>query len=497
MATAAMAAPFSPKAMAGFVPRNMAKKDPFVGIQIGAHSILDEGIGYCLDLLQEKGEINTLVLYSHTYYGAENRPVGVFHDHGKGVRDISSRKLPRVWVKHQNSYFRDIPVGHQEIDSSFEYHDRDIFSELRKPLDQRGMKVYIRLLEAGAGFGLKYIPNYQLLLTEDVYGNQGSGPCWNHPEYHRWMLATVKDIFDHYDIDGIQYGAERVGLLSEVLLKGEAPSCFCEHCVRRNKEKGIDPERARTGYLELHQLMKKVSTGLIPADGVMVSVWRILQKYHETIAWNYQWYRADEEIQQMLYKQIKSSNPEAVVGRHIDHQRSSWDMFYRSAVSYKEMATHADFIKPILYHDIYGPRLRNWVIHSWKRNMYHDMDEAQILDYYYSIFQLDKTKEPSLDELDHQGLSPDYVYREIKRCVTGVSGDADVISGVGIDVPWHLPDGGMDVCLSDPDLLQEAVRRSFDAGANGILASRDYDEMRLSSLEAFGQAIREQRSAAS
>ena len=394
-------------------------------------------------------------------------------------------------MKHNDSYFKDIPVGHQEIDSSFEYHKRDIFRELRRPLDQRGMKVYIRLLEAGAGHGLKYIPNYQVLMTKDIYGKQGSGPCWNHPDYHRWMSATVKDIFDHYDIDGIQYGAERVGLLSEVLLKGEAPSCFCEHCVARNQAKGIDPERAKVGYTELHTLMKKVEAGDIPADGVMVSVWRILQQYHEVLAWNYQWYRADEEIQQMLYRQIKSLKPEAVVGRHIDHQRSSWDMFYRSAVSYEEMATHADFIKPILYHDIYGPRLRNSVIGTWKEHLYHDMDEAQILDYYYAIFKLDRTIEPSLEELDTKGLSPDYVSREIKRCVAGVKGNADVISGVGIDVPWHLPQGGMDLCLSDPEILRQAVLRSFDAGASGILASRDYDEMRVSSLEAFGDAIRE------
>jgi hypothetical protein len=33
--------------------------------------------------------------------------------------------------------------------------------------------------------------------------------------------------------------------------------------------------------------------------------------------------------------------------------------------------------------------------------------------------------------------------------------------------------------------------KSFDAGADGVLASRDYDEMQLSSLEAFGRAVRE------
>jgi hypothetical protein len=222
----------------------------------------------------------------------------------------------------------------------------------------------------------------------------------------------------------------------------------------------------------------------------MTAAMAVTQKYHEVLGWNYQWFQADEEIQQMLYKNIKSWKPEAIVGRHIDHQRSSWDLFYRSAVSYSEMADYADFIKPILYHDIYGPRLRNWVVAQWQDHLFNDMDEKLILDFYYAVFGYDKKKEPALEELNQQGLSPDYVYRETKRCVEGVQGKADVISGVGFDVPWHHPDG-MIPFLSDPDILYEAVMKSFDAGANGVLASRDYDEMQLSSLEAFGNAVRD------
>lgn len=463
---------------------------PFSGIQIGAHSILDEGIDFCLDLLKEKAAINTLVLYSHTYYGAENRPVSVFQDHGKGVRDISTRKLPRVWVKHHDEYFKDLSIKHQQIDDTFEYHDRDIFRELRKPLDNRGMKLYIRLLEASAHHGKKYIPNYDVLLTKDVYGNPGSGPCWNHPDYRQWMLMTVKDIFDHYEIDGIQYGAERVGPLSELLYKGKVPECFCEYCIKRNREKGIDPGRAKKGYIELHQLIRQVAAGIRPVDGVMTTVLGIMQKYHEVLGWNYQWFQADEEIQKMLYQNIKDWKPEARVGRHIDHQRSSWDMFYRSAVPYSEMAEYADFIKPILYHDIYGPRLRNWVINQWQKHLFNDMDEKLILDYYYAVFGYNPAKEPALDELNNKGLSPDYVYREVKRCVEGVNGKADVISGVGFDVPWHHPDG-MIPFPSDPEGIYKAVIRSFEAGATGVLASRDYDEMKVESLEAFGRAVRE------
>lgn len=478
------------KSLASYGSSHNPIYEPFSGIQIGAHSILDEGIDFTLDLLREKAAINTLVLYSHTYYGAENRPVSVFQDHGKGIRDISTRKLPRVWVKHNPEYFRDLRVKHQEIDSTFEYHDRDIFRELRKPLDERGMKVYIRLLEASSGHGKKFIPNYGLLLTKDVFGKEGRGPCWNHPEYRAWLLATVNDIFDHYDIDGIQYGAERVGPLSDVLYKGKTPTCFCEHCLERNRSKGIDPERARKGYSELYNLIRNVASGNRPVDGVLSTALGIMQKYHEVMAWNYQWFQADEEIQKMLYVSIKEKYPGMIVGRHIDHQRSSWDLFYRSAVPYSEMAVYADFIKPILYHDIYGPRLRHWVVAQWQDHIFNDLSEKLILDLYYAISGYDPAMEPALEELDEKGLSPDYVYRETKRCVEGVQGKADVISGVGFDVPWHHPEG-MVPFLSNPEGVYEAVIKSFEAGASGVLASRDYDEMSLSSLKAYGDAVKD------
>ncbi len=42
-----------------------------------------------------------------------------------------------------------------------------------------------------------------------------------------------------------------------------------------------------------------------------------------------------------------------------------------------------------------------------------------------------------------------------------------------------------------PDNVYAAVRATFDAGANGIILSRKYSEMRLDNLRAAGRAVRE------
>ncbi len=55
---------------------------PFVGIQIGAISFVDEGIEPVLDTLQEKGAVNALLLASPTF------------TRGTGGRQIPGHPLP-------------------------------------------------------------------------------------------------------------------------------------------------------------------------------------------------------------------------------------------------------------------------------------------------------------------------------------------------------------------------------------------------------------------
>ncbi len=465
----------------------VAKSDwTFVGIQVNPHAILDEGLDHSLDLMKETARINALVVYTHTYYSARAHNPGVLApDHGAPVRQESSRKLPKVWVKHNEKYFQNTPLRHHVTDSSYEYANRDLFAELVEPARKRGMKIYARILEAQARDGLGFIKNWKDALTVDLQGRAGSGPCWNNPDYREWVRATTEDLFRSYEIDGLQYGAERVGPLSETLFRGQVPYCFCEHCVRANQARGTGVERAKRGYEELYRLMESTHAGAIsPPDGVMTNVLRIFQRYPEVLAWNYQWLQADQEIAALIYKTVKEIKPDADAGQHVDHQRSSWDIFYRAAVPYSEMAENADFLKPILYNDILAPRMRWWVLDRMRTRVLADLSEEQALGLYYSLFDYDSGTEPGLGELARSGFSPDYVFRETRRCVRGVQGKAKVYAGIGFDVPWgetHWP--------SEPENVYRSVLRAFEAGADGVMASRKYAEMRVPNLKAFGQGV--------
>jgi hypothetical protein len=265
------------------------------------------------------------------------------------------------------------------------------------------------------------------------------------------------------------------------------PACFCSHCLANGRAHGIDGERARAGYTELYNFVRALMRGgPRPADGVFSVFLRHLLRYPEILAWEYQYRLGRETVMKTMYDTIKRIKPEARVGWHVDHQPSSWDIVYRAEMSYEEMAPYSDFIKFIAYHDVLGPRIRFWYLERFHNTILSELTLEQSLDLYYALFGYDSRKEPAVADLAKQGFSPDYVYRETKRSVASANGKTRIYPGIGFDVPWDntsLP--------ADPDEVYQATIRAFEAGADGIVVSREYEEMRVPNLRAVGRAVRE------
>jgi hypothetical protein len=477
-------------------PAQTASAAPFVGIQMGPHSMLDEGIDRVLDRLQGECGINSLLVYSHTYYTADGirrkRTANVLaQDHGVPARDLNTRRLPYVWVKHHEELFRNTVLRHLPVDSRDEYADHDLFAEMLQPVRKRGMKLYARILEPFSADMAGLLPNWVKVLTVDAYGRPGRLPCFNNPDYRNFWLATSEDLFRNYELDGFQFGAERSGPLSGLLLGGAAPYCFCVHCRARAREKGIDAERAREGMRALHVFLRDEVLGKngIPPAGVPGTVMNYAFRYPEILAWERLWRESKEEFFGTMFSSVKAIRPQADTGEHVDHPGTTFDPIYRTVMTYREMADYMDFIKPILYHDIAGPRTRVMYLNRVRSTILKELSDRQALDLFYTLKGYDAGAEPRLEELDQKGLGPDYVYRETRRVVAEVAGRAKVYAGIGIDIP-----GAGGTFASNPEGVYQATRKAFDAGAAGVLVSREYDEMRLPNLRAVGRAMREVKS---
>jgi hypothetical protein len=461
--------------------------DTFIGIQMGPHSLLDEGVDRCLDFIQETAAINAVMVYSQTYHMEMRRPLETLaQDHGVPVKEMRGRKLPLVWMKPHDQYYSQTVLRHQRVDSTFEYADRDLFAELVAPIRKRKMKLYARILEGSGPIAIQGIQNFQKVLAEDVYGQLMEIPCWNNPDYRNWWTSCAEDMFRSYELDGLQWGAERHGPLMTTILNGRPPFCFCAYCCARCQKSGIDVDRARKGFTELQAYVRGLEAASTAPAGVFTGALRLLVLYPEVLAWEYQYRLAREETAEAIYSTVKKIQPQAQVGWHVDHQQSSWDQVYRAELTYGEMAPYSDFIKPIVYHDILGPRIRWWYLDRLQKSILKEIPLDESLDLYYETFGYDKNQEPAVDRLDKSGFSPDYVYRESRRTVIEAAGKAKVYPGIGFDVPWngkHYP--------SDDERVYLATLKGFEAGADGIVVSREYDEMRLANLKAVGRAVRE------
>jgi hypothetical protein len=84
------------------------------------------------------------------------------------------------------------------------------------------------------------------------------------------------------------------------------------------------------------------------------------------------------------------------------------------------------------------------------------------------------------------GLSPDYVFRETQRAIAGVKGECRIVPGIDIGIPTAATSR-----KASPEDTYAATAAALKAGADGVLFSRKYSEMRLTNLAAGGKAVRD------
>jgi hypothetical protein len=131
---------------------------------------------------------------------------------------------------------------------------------------------------------------------------------------------------------------------------------------------------------------------------------------------------------------------------------------------------------------VLGPRIRDWYLPRFQKTILGEIPLEESLEAYYDLFGYDKSAEPALNDLRRKGMSPEYVYRETKHAVASANEKTKIYTGVGFDVPGSPAD--------TPESVSKATTRALEAGASGIVASREYEEMKVPHLKAVGDAVR-------
>ena len=480
-------------AVAAAVPgaRAMAqttKSDPMVGMQVGAVSFLDEGVEETLDVFQKDGAVNTLFVATFTYgRGIAGRqvPGQPLPDHGKQQYDTDTF-YGGCYTKVNPKYFADTVFKDFRAPDLGNY---DVLESVLPEARKRGLKTICWFEDVFR----KDLPHIDQLQEKELSGENAVTLCFNNPNYRAWLLGMVENWASTYDIDGIMWGSERQGAFSNMLdSRAGSPgspsrvTCFCQYCQAKARERGINPERAQKGFMELSKFVEASRKSQRPADGYYVSLWRLMLYYPELLAWEMLWTQSLRDTYAAIYTKIKEVKPSLQVGWHIWHN-NSFNPIYRAEQDLPAIAPHSDFLKIVIYNNCGGERLADYV-RNVGGTLYGDIPQDELLQFHYRVLNY---QERGLAEIPFTGLTSDYVYRETKRAHEDLQGTKTLLwPGIDIDIPTEPSHS-----RCTPDGVRDAVLAAFRGGADGVLLSRKYSEMKLANLRGAGDAVKQFKSA--
>ncbi len=474
-----------------FAAQDAAKAagDKMIGIQIGAASFLDEGVGEVLDIVQKQGAVNTVFIATFCYdrgLNGRQMPGRPLPDHGPQEYDVKFYHGGNYATPHAK-FYEHVAIKGDKMKAP-DYGNADILAKVIPEAKKRGIKVYASVLDS-----FDYPDEIRKMLEEyvevDLTGKKGQALCFYKPAVREFWKAVVTDIASSYDIDGILFFNERNGPLTNTIGAnfdvGFDPSritCFCDDHKRAAQKNNIDFERVKGGYRKLDQLTQDSLKGKRPSDGYYVEFERLLLSYPEIVAYHQLFDLGKHEILKDVRDAVKAVNKNLQVGFHIEHE-NSFNPFFRATRNYEDLATRADFLKVVAYNNAGGERYANF-IKSIGSTMFRDVPLEEFMRFNNHL--LNYPNETSLDQLPTAGLSPDYVARETKRALEGAKGKCKILTGIDINIPIKKTSR-----KASPDDTYAATLAALKSGADGVILSRKYSEMMLANLAGAGRAIRE------
>jgi hypothetical protein len=477
------AAGFGAKAQTGAPRRTPGRagtinRKNLVATQIKAYAWQDEGIDKLLDNLQEKGNINTV--FAFTFLSEPTDASGKIPLPDHGTYSKANPEIGGAFYDYDLKYFSGTTLKEFHAASKF-----NVISEVGPKMRARGMDFFAWDYNNTNANMMRLIPGFTEVSEIDVYGRRTDSACWNHPNYRAQLTGRIESYLSGYpdQVAGIIWGCERMGPLDNMIGGGWATtgiSCFCPYCQAKARERDISVERARSGFIKLDGLFHAATKEQRPSDGYFVTFWRILLEYPEILAWHTLWNDSYHEVRSELYGTAKAIAPQKPFGFHMV-QNITFSPFYSAVDNYATIKEYTDFVKIASYNNAGGGRMAGFISRLCS-TIFADATPQDLTPLYYKMMGYD---EKPYDELGASGLSVDYIARETKRAIAATGHSIQIYPSVDINVP--IQKGWKE---TTPDGVKAEVRASFDAGADGIVLSREYTEMWLANLAAAGDASR-------
>ena len=223
---------------------------------------------------------------------------------------------PATPAFHGGSYTRIHPQYYKDtVIRDFrapELGDYDVLEQVIPAARRRGMKTICWFEDVWR----RRHPQYRRQAQERQFdGRNSTNLCFNNPNYRNWLLGTVEDYARSHEIDGIMWGSERQGAFAQALgAAHETATCnpatwslllrllrFARPKPAASTWRALDPViKALGDFTTAAQQHKR------PIDGYYVTVWRLMLRYPELLAWEMLWTDSLRETYAAMYQNVKS-----------------------------------------------------------------------------------------------------------------------------------------------------------------------------------------------
>jgi hypothetical protein len=299
-----------------------------IGIQIGPDSFVDEGTDKVLDILQQRGAVNTIYLSTFTYdRGITGRQGPDKTLPGHGMNESAERFFHGGnFATPHAQFYKNTSIKGDKLRAP-DFGRLDILTDVLPKAKKRGMKVVCSVQD-----GFNYpgdVPFFKDFAEVDLMGRKSGAMCFYQPDVKEFWKAVVTDLCSSYDIDGILLFNERNGPLLNAIgvshhqgIDSATVTCFCEHHQKAAEQHNIDFKRAREGYNKLDQYVQNSLNGKRPSDGYYVEFSRLLLEYPEIMAYNQLFDIGKHQVLKEVYNAVKGVRKNLEVGFHIEHTNS-------------------------------------------------------------------------------------------------------------------------------------------------------------------------------
>lgn len=478
-------------AAGGTGPANPRK---LVAIQLDSIAAVADGIERVLDEVQQRAAVNTLLIDSLWFASDVSAPQMEQLSRERPIRDPHSKLVGGRVGFVRPEYYRDTGLDLRALAPAPGIPD--ILAAFSSAARRRGLRVFSLYKDTLP----EMAPGYEKMREVDFNGQPAETSCKSNPYYRNLLMGGMEDLIRSYDVDGIMFMAERQGPFTDTLgmrfrgLRRGLPgsrTCFCPYCREKAAQAGIDVERAIRGFEELARFTAAGRAQQRPMDGYYVTLWRLVLRHPELLAWEHLWHENLREVYRLLHATVKKVRPGVLYGMHV-WPNISMNPLLSAEHDFAELGQYHDFIKLAVYSNAGGPRMGSYV-ESAGQTMFGDLLPEEVLQFHYRVLNYD---EAPLRNVRQVGLKKDFVYRQSKRAIDGARGTkAMVLPGIDVDIPVGQLDMGVakleTAAKTSRADVKSAVMQAFKAGAPGIVVSRDYSEMKPENLSGVGDALRE------